>query len=75
MLNSTGTYQVMGINYHYNDEFFQKILSDDEYHRSTKAGITGISNEIPGYGRKEFTEEWVAELERLVTEAEQFIND
>jgi len=75
MLNHTGTYQVMGINYHYNDEFFKEVLSTDEYHRQNNFGITGISNEIPGYSREEFSEEWMAEVVRLVEEAEEFIDD
>jgi hypothetical protein len=69
-LNASGTYSAMGINHGYNDEFFKKILSEDEYHRSTRMGITGISAIIPGYGRDEFAEEWVAELARMIAEAE-----
>jgi len=74
-LNSSGTYHAMGTNWYYDDEFFKKLLSEDEYHRSTRMGISGISNEIPGYGKEEFMEEWMTELKRIVAIAEDYIND
>lgn len=74
-VNKSGLYQAIGINYSYDDDFFKKILTEDEYHRSTRAGITGISNIIPNYSREEFTEEFTSEVKRLVNIAEDLMND
>jgi len=69
-LNNTGTFQEILVNYAYDDDLFRKILADDDFHRKTGQGITGISNEIPGFTKQEFMEEWAFEFDKLIKEVE-----
>ena len=73
MYNSTGVHFQFGVNYYYDVEWYKQALSDDEFHRSTNQGITGIVNEIPGFSREDWTNEYFAELTKLIEEAEVYI--
>lgn len=73
MRNDSGVHIQMGINYDYDPDFFKETLSDDEYHRKTNQGITGIKQELPAYAVGTFLNEWKTEVRRLVLEVEALL--
>ena len=72
MQNTSGVHIVFGINYKYDHEYFEGILTEDEFHRKTGQGITGITDEIPGYSKNDFTKDFMDELQVVLLEAERF---
>ena len=70
MRNASGVHVQMGINFDYDEGFFKDALTEDEYHRSTQQGITGIKQELPNLSVEDFLAEWKAEIRRLLDEVE-----
>ena len=64
-INSSGIFQYGSITYNY-DEEFGKATTGDIDNGIVLEKLTGISNEIPGYSKEKFTNEFITEVNRLV---------
>jgi len=73
--NYSGAHVQMGINYDYDEVFFKDILSDDEFHRKTQQGITGIKQELPTYTKEQFSIDFTNEVGKIIKETIQKLEE
>lgn len=75
--NKTGTYQRIGFNVYDYSEFFQRILTEDQYHRklsrSGNGGITSLEKEIPDLNIERFIFEWYEEFRAILNRIKHLV--